>query len=663
MEEETIVDVERKLVGRTPYKYQLSANERTLPSDSGFGKVGAKMDPKTGALMYDRYEDWITKEKHFKEEIMESNIRFSDDSGAMIHFKEDEEVKLDIEGGIKSHRVFGVVSVENRSQKDRIWDVDVGLYEETGIAVLDFRNVSAKEIEPANKVSREYTIDIHEPSIALEEVISTHPDLPESRVILKGQPSHTILQLGLKNLAVIPYTDVVARKRIPPQLKNVMFPGEMGEDVAIEEGDLVWRIPSLQPGEMRVLRYEGDIDPNVNDAIPTGDVVLRADGEDIITNIVVDSFEAMCKNMYFIEADETEEPGEWICRFVVENTSDFEVEIMRVEVKDTRSDRIYLNLDRPDVYIRPGNRWESDSWLISNDEKPTFIKNLVLNIVPGLSKNINYRLHKEGGDFYPAAISFKKTFDKRKVEAKRSTEVLATLTIENTGYADVEQVFVRDTLPRYFLPPEFHTISVEKAGFPLEDNIGIHVEPDKVDPTTEQQLFIRIDDLSRFGGPLRSGERLVIKYKTVVYRPEPEDSIEAPAEVDVRTYLPGPVIPGRDVAGAPVIDTLQILRKFSIGKSIEQGRTPGEYRIELLYRNRGSNPVVDLTMSDLIPENFNGSNFSIQPMEEDTPEGITMLEWKVPKIEPGQSLVISYIIKGEGEYHPSDAQIFYNASD
>lgn len=660
MEEETIIDVERKLVGRTPYKYQLTQEMNTLPADSGFGSAGAKMDPKTGALMYDKYEDWITKERHMKEEIKESNIRFSDESSAVIHFQEDEEARLGVDGTIIDHLARGVISVENRSQKDRIWDVMVDLDEETGIARMDFRTVSAKEIEPQNKTSREYGISIPEPSIAVEEIISTHPDLPESRVIVKGKPTHTVLQLGIKNLAVIPYSGLVIRKRLPQQLKNIMFPGESGEDVAIDEGDLLWRIPEIQPGEMRVLRYEGDIDQSVGDAIPTGDVKVSARGEDIVTNIVVNDFQAMCKNMYMIEADETDEPGEWICRFVVENTSDFEVEVIRVEVKDPRSGSVFLNLEKPGYYVKPGDRWESDSWMITQEDRPSFIKNLVLNIVPGLSKSINYRLQKEGGSFYPAALSFKKTFDKSKVEAKRSTDIQVVLTVENTGFADIEQVFIRDTLPRYFLPPNLNTLVVEKAGIPLTDNVGVHVEPDEVDPTTPQKFFIRVDDLSRYCGVLKAGERLVVKYTATIYRPEPDDRIEAPAEVDSRTYLSGPVISGEDTAGAPVLSTMQVLRKFSVGKSIEQGSNPGEYRIELMYRNRGNNPVSDLVLRDLIPENFTGQNYSKQPQQERTPEGVDILEWKVSSIGAGEHLIISYSIKGEGEYHPTDAQIFYN---
>jgi uncharacterized repeat protein (TIGR01451 family) len=203
-------------------------------------------------------------------------------------------------------------------------------------------------------------------------------------------------------------------------------------------------------------------------------------------------------------------------------------------------------------------------------------------------------------------------------------------------------------------------IVVEKNGIEIRDNIGVHVDPDEADPRTDQMFFIRIDDLSRFGGPLRKGERLVLKYTTIVHRPEPEEKITAPAEVDARTTLPGPVISGKDSAGAPVLETMQVLRRFSVGKSIEQGDSEGQYHIELLYRNRGNNPITNLILRDIVPENFEGKEYSISPHQEPTPEGITILEWVMDKVQPGQSIVISYSIKGEGEYHPRDAQIFYN---
>ena len=661
MEDEKIVDIERKLVGRVPYFYGLKEGTTTLEADSGFGKVGAKMDPKTGALMYEKFEDWITKEKTIRQEIEITNIRFSKDSGAMIEFLESEKVHMGVDSSIRDHNASGIISLHNRSDKDRIWDVGVTFHEDMGIAKLDTDNIGAKEIEPGKSVSKTYGMYLHEPSIALEEVITTHPDIPESRVVIGGRQSHVVVQLGIKNLAPINYEQILLIKEVPQELKNIIFPAENPEDVKIEDGKLIWKIPRMEHGEMRVIRYEGDLEATTSTPIPAGDIHLTATGDEIITNIVVDSFEAMCRNMYFIEADETEEPGEWICRFVVENTSDFEVDVMKVEVQDAINGRVYLDIEDHNVSVAPGGRWESDSWLVSGSERPSFIKNLVLNVVPGLLKRSNFELIKEGGEYYPAGLSFKKSFDKSKVEAKRDTDITAQLIIENTGGADIEHIFIRDSLPKYFLPPSQSMLRVEKGGIELRDNIGVHVEPEDAGPTSDQMFFIRIDDLSRFGGPLKQGERMVIKYMTTVHRPEPEERMIAPAEVDARSSLPGPVISGQDTAGAPVVETMQVLRRFSVGKSIEQGSTEGEYHIELLYRNRGNNPISDLVLRDIIPENFNGTQYSVTPLEEATPEGITILEWSFEKIQPGQSIVISYSLKGEGEYHARDAQIFYNS--
>ncbi len=661
MEEEEIVDIERKLVGRVPYAYNLKKGTTTLEADSGFGRVGAKMDPRTGALMYEKFEDWITKEKKEREIIEEANIRFSDDSSAIIEFLESEKVHLGIDSSIRDHSSRGVISVNNRSEKDRVWDVGVGIHEESGVAELDFNEVTSNEIELGKMVSRTYGMYLPGPSIAIEEAITTDPDLPESRVIITGKQAHIVFQIGMKNLAPISYGSLVLTKELPKELKNIIFPGDITEDVKVEDGRLVWRIEELRSLDMKVLRYEADITAPGQDMIPAGNIHLTAKGDDIISNIVVDSFEAMCRNMYFIEADETEEPGEWVCRFVVENTSDFEVEVMMVEVKDSEAGNIYLNMERNNIYVPPGERWESDSWLVTRSERPSFIKNLVLNVIPGLIKKTNYELEKEGGDLFPAGLLFKKSFDKARVEAKRDTEITAQMVIENTSGADIDHLFIRDTLPAYFLPPSPSMLRVEKGGIELRDNVGIHVEPDNVDPSNEQKFFIRIDDLSENGGTLARGEKIIIRYTTTIHRPEPEQTLRAPAEVDARTMLPGPVVSAKDEAGAPVVQTMQVLRRFSVGKSIEQGKESGEYHIELLYRNRGNNPISQLMLRDIIPENFKATNYSLEPRQEPTPEGITILEWIIEKVQPGQSIVISYSITGQGEFHPRDAQIFYNS--
>ncbi|MDG6225739.1 MAG: hypothetical protein QCI82_09525 [Candidatus Thermoplasmatota archaeon] len=660
MEEEQIIDVERRLVGRVPFKYHLNKNARTLESDSGFGKVGAKMDPKTGALMYEKYEDWIHKQKVFREEVKETNIRFSKDSQAIIDIRERVNGSLAFDGSVIDHSSKGVVTIFNRSDRDRLWDIDVGIRSEGSEAQLDFRNYTVKELEPTRKEGREYPIDLAEPSLAVEEIISTHPDHPESLVIIPGIQNPVRMQLGIKNLDTIPYKEVIVTKAVPQELKNIIFPDQATEDVMIEGGKLRWKINDLQPGAIRILRYEGEIDTKSPNSFPTGDVYIIATSEDLTTNIVVDSFEAMCRNMYMIEADETDEPGIWICRFVIENTSQFEVEVLRVEVKDPQSDEIYVQLEDPGIYIPPGDRWESREWTVPGRERPSFIKNMVLNVVPGIYLETKVDMQKDGGAFHPASLSFSKVYDRKKVEARRETLIQADIRIESTADADLEQLFIRDVVPPFMRPPQPSNIKVSRDGINLSDNVSFDLQPSDNDPMQEQQLYLRIDDLSKNGGPLRKGDRIDIAYETEVVRPEPGSTIGGGAEVDARPYLPGPMISGKDVAGIPSIVTVQTLRKFTVGKSVEQGKSAGEYAIQLLYRNRGNVKVLDMVLKDILPENFTPAGFSVEPVKDSSPEGFTILKWHIKEIQPGESLVIDYMIKGSGEYHPKDAQIFYN---
>ena len=71
MEEETKVGkVEREFVGRVPYEYHMDQTVTSLETDSGFGEAGAKLDPSTGALKYDRFADHVIEERILKQVIL-----------------------------------------------------------------------------------------------------------------------------------------------------------------------------------------------------------------------------------------------------------------------------------------------------------------------------------------------------------------------------------------------------------------------------------------------------------------------------------------------------------------------------------------------------------------------------------------------------------------
>jgi uncharacterized repeat protein (TIGR01451 family) len=672
MEEKIDVRIERRLVGRKPYEYEHLRDPTLLESDSGFGDAGAKLDPRTGALMYDKYADTVTKTKiitddlppepepqvELKPPVKYEGIKFSTDSMAMINIKESEEVILSPTGKLKDHSMVGTISVQNLSDDDRLWDIFVKLRDENGVAKLDFDSIKVRELEPRNKVSKKYEIDQINPSLYLEETISTQPDYPESSIFVKDQASHVKFELELKNLSNIPYENVVVRKALPDNLKKIILP-EKGEDyVKLEDDLLVWKIPIIMPGDSQVLNFDGDMLPDGLDGASTGEIIVEATGKDTITNFVFTDYDAMCRNMYFIEADETDESEKWLCNFICENTSSFEVEVLRVEVRDSYLDKVYMDLLEPGINVLPKNRWESQPWYVFSKNRPTFIKTLVFNVLPGLTQEMHFKLTKEGDIFSEAGLEFRKTFDKSEVVAGRVTNVNVEIEIKNVGSAAMEQIAVRDLLPKFMTPPTSYKIM--RGSEQIVENVNIFIQPEDGAEAVNQQLSFFIKDLSQYGGALAKDETIMITYESRIIKPVPDSKIVAFVEVDGKPYLPGPMISGDAKGRLPAIETRQILRKFSIGKSIEQGTDVGEYNIGILYKNRGNEPIQDLIIKDILPKNFTGVDYSLEPEQVPLPEQGTVLIWLVPRLDDGETTTILYKIKGEGEYHPTDAQVFYN---
>ncbi len=666
MEEEVVITRERRLIGRKPWEYPELTDQIEVSADTGFGEAGAKLDPSSGALKYDKYEDIELRkrlqraepEPKPKPEPKPSAIRFSLDSHAQIHIKEDEEVSIAANGHLQDHSTRGMLSVKNLSDKDRLWDINVMLREDTGLALVDFDEVNATELEPGTKVSNDYQIGNYAPSINVHEIISTHQDYPESIILKKDKKTHVTFELGLKNISKNPFKNIVLKKSLPKNLKEAHLQEIGTENVSIGDNRLTWRIDELDSNEVKVITFEGDIEPEMATEIPIGDIDLEATGKDTITRFIVTSYNAMCRNMYYIEADETDEPGSWFCRFVCENTSSFEVEILKVEIRDSTTNQLYLNLTNPGIIVPPNKRWESESWIVEGKERPSFIKNLILNVIPGITKEMNFKLTKEGGIFKVGSLKFSKYFDKNKAVAGRITDLGVKIEIENTGSAALEHLVVRDSLPRFIARPS--NLVIERGTIPLTENVRFSVIPSEATHNEDKEFSIFINDLSKFGGALTKGEKVVITYDTQIYKPTPREEIVAGADVAAKPYLPGPVLTA-DAAGAiPTVNILQILRKFSIGKSIEQGTGVGEYNIGLLYQNRGNQPIKNLVIKDILPKNFMGSDYTLDPEQEPTVDQGMILTWNIPLLKEGEITKIRYKIKGEGEYHPRDAQIFYN---
>ena len=70
--------------------------------------------------------------------------------------------------------------------------------------------------------------------------------------------------------------------------------------------------------------------------------------------------------------------------------------------------------------------------------------------------------------------------------------------------------------------------------------------------------------------------------------------------------------------------------------------------------------IKNATIFDLVPTNFQVLTSTPEANIQET-ETKTLLEWQFNVIKPGETIELSYKIKGSGEYKTSDAEILYKA--
>jgi len=645
--------VEKRLVKKVPFKYTYDRDMTVLSPDPGISRVGAKIDARTGALMYEYYEEWVKREMAEKKEREERSILFSEESNAVINFEESEIAEIDQQGETISHRVEGAFRVINRSTSDRLWDVYVEL-DEVSATTLPQDMIKIKEIEPGRTYKLDYLLKKEDISLALEELFIISEDYPNPSSIPMGEALPVEIHLGLKNLTPVKMVDVEVEKLLPGEISNLTtFGGEEDEEVNLEGGKLLWRLNEIGPGEIKILKMTGEIVLKEKDEVEMGRTNVSARAPEKISGVVVKDFGGLCKNMYVVEMSETDVPGTWQCQLTYRNPSAFSVKLERVEVLDAKTREIYLALENMEEVVPPKGVWKSDTWTVENQEKPAFLKNIQFRVIPSLSQEYSFRLTRRGLILKPAHLIYSKSADRKEIASYRPSRLTLTVDIKNGASATFREVLLRESIPEGAVPPKIDEITILKNGSP-SPGIKLWMNYDE----EKGEMLLKVGAIP---GGLRPEEILQVRYPVVISRPAPEEIYSFPTDVVGLPVERGPPVTGKLLGAHPSVNVTLVVKKMAVGKAIEPSGEPGEYKIELFYFNEGNSPVTGVVLRDLLPVNFQLKAASHDPAIKELVSGEKLLEWHFESIAPGEKVRVEYIIKGEGEYSPSDAQIFYNA--
>lgn len=653
---------------------------------------------------------------------------------ALVKIIEQVGVEQTHDAEMKSISFSGKLEVENPSEVDRLWDIDITLngtevtnlksdqikirelgvteedkiYDEefqiTGDAknlllikeyintlpdadsILNIRDIENdlllikdKDSSPEVKQSPtdedededEVTDDDEEDYDADGGVESSEAGL-EAFAISKDVETSVYFALAMRSLFEKPLTNVKVTKNIPEDFSNPVIVDTSLGMAEIEGDQIVWTIDELEPESTVMLKFTLDILVDSIDTRRTGTVEVSYEAASSFAGgLSIGKFDAYTRNRFYVDTLERDaEPGVWDCSLVFENSSEFVLELFNADVYAPEDpDTKLIDIDPNDVPSLPaGAQWHSVSWQYESEDFPAFRKKLEFRVMPDFQTIVNGTIVIDDVELSIASIVGDVIYSKTEItddtervvpeegeEAKviqvptyQEKDVFASIKLHNDGSAPLNEVTF------------MHQIFTTEFSAPTAEEIRLIIDGGEVELADEavtlegDVLKIILKDLKEGIGMFEPDSVMEVRYPIHCINPAQEARFESEIVILANTF---PVSQELQVTPlVPVIEAIHVRRKFRIGKEVLPIGSLGEYQIILTVENIGNSPLQNLILLDAVPDNFEYSNYSLEPQITDE-IGKDTLKWELDEIQENERLEISYNITGSGEYSPSDAQL------
>ncbi len=593
-------------------------------------------------------------------------------SNFLVQMTEEGQFTLDQQKNITQAQVNGQILLKNLGKEDRIWDINIQL-DNIKATTLKENNYHINELGPDKTWKTEYKVKGKKvlPLLFEERIFTSPKKIKANPTLIPNQKTIVEFVFHLENLDEHSIINIQMEKDIPELFTDLKLLGEIPPNTELNVIDhkVKWKILSLEPKQEIELKVQAKITPTTNKSVKTGSVQISfTQMNTFYSDIILEDISSISKNMYYIEKDEQEKnPGQWTCRLIFENRSEFPLllenaEIFSGSVKSEQKATVFRAIN--EIIGPPDNEWTSEDWVIISEAIPTFGKKVTFKIIPSTSKSFIANVKFDEVELPIIWAEIKKTYSTDNVASYSATPITIESTITNLGAAQINDITVEEFIPENFTPPSIKDIEILLDGkkiTPSEQNINFQIDriPDSEDPAQPHQIFFELKGLNNSIGAIKSNSELKIIYQTEAMNPPPDKNYTFPISVTCNTDPPEtPLKITPDMVSIPEISVTHKRRKLTVGKSVSPGSAPGEYEIEMVFKNRGNTPIENAVISDLIPVNFNVIDSQPEPKMSKLDEE-TILEWTFEHIEPGKKIELAYKIKGTGDYKTSDAEIFY----
>ena len=584
---------------------------------------------------------------------------------------EIEKSTLTADGEIVKQTVKGVLTVNNPSDEDRIYDIDV-LLDHADSTDIGGDHVSVDELEAGSNYSMKYKVT-GKRMLVLRERLDTNPARSQERSmsVASGDEGGPIaLELEVENTASVGIQGVSVTRPLPAELSF-----ENTGVATVEGNELTWSVGDLAAGEKQVLSIEGSIVVSGTKSIDAGAASATYSSDSTLSSLNFRELDAFCRGFSYMRVREDERPDNWLCRTTFENRSSFAVDLVKLQVRMKGSEDLLFDIGDVRQDVKPHGKWESDERSVMALSKPDFTTNLAYTILPRASRSTEGSISLQSKKFEVVEANMEKKYSSTGLRSFRKQNVNATLTLSNNGSADINLMRVTDDIPGLFEAPDVSKISIKVNGKEIEAdqikaeiNSGITLEKNNRSPDGDGfTLTITVGARGPVG--LKPGKDMVIEYELVAPGPTEHEGliVSAPARTEFSAERYGPVCT-RDVTEAPSVNIIHNRRKFGAGKMTQKIGGKGRHEVLIMFNNEGDTGLKDVTLKDVIPENFeikdwlirgNGEKRDDCEMTSEEGEDGTHLAWNIPLVGKDEEIMISFEITGPGAIDGELGNIFH----
>lgn len=333
---------------------------------------------------------------------------------ALIRIIENLKIEQDHNVNIKAISFNGILSIENPSLKDRLWDIktvlnhigktslDSGTIQIRELGVTDNDNIFTQEYEISGEAKKhllvkEYInnysaaneiLNINELEVDLLKYIktsniNTSTNLESFEFSIDNQ-NHIKIAIVLRSLIEKPITNLKILKNIPEEFSDVTIIESTAGRAKLVDNQIIWKVDELKANTTIMLNVSATLLVNTVNNVRTGtiDVSYEADSS---VELGIEKFEAYTNNSFYIDLiEKDEEPGSWEGKFVFENISEFNIDLFKVAIYAPEDDsKNFVDISLKNVpRLLSGANWISKPWIYENDEYPSFKKKVEFRVVP-----------------------------------------------------------------------------------------------------------------------------------------------------------------------------------------------------------------------------------------------------------------------------------------